>query len=212
MRRTAGFLWVMAALSTFVLGTGCSSGVTGPPEPSEPSSPLFAVWLADTWEITDLSDPDRNASSWSYVCADDLFAIGVGIFDSLTLRCSVFWLSAVQDSFDIGTTVPGHTTIRVGGVRVHPHTLNRGSLALLGTRATLTGAGPPNEDDRLPIVWEAILEGNVLRIEGTGTWNFPGENQLVPARMVVRLRRCPADWMQGTHGSLGSWCNPFVAP
>jgi hypothetical protein len=186
--------------------------VTGPPEPPEPSSPLFAVWLADAWEITDLSDPDRNASSWSYVCADDLFAIGVGIFDSLTLRCSVFWLSAVQDSFDIGTTVPGHTTIRVGGVRVHPQTLNRGSLALLGTRATLTGAGPSHFDDRLPIVWEAMLEGNVLTIEGTGTWNFSGENQPVPARWVVRLQRCPAEWLQGLHGARGSWCNPFKGP
>jgi hypothetical protein len=58
-----------------------------------------------------------------------------------------------------------------------------------------------------------MLEGNVLTIEGTGTWDrwIGGENQLVPARMVVRLRRCPAEWMQGSHGARGSWCNPFKA-
>jgi hypothetical protein len=204
MRRLVGFFSVIAALSTFVLGTGCSSGATGPPEPPEPSSPLFAVWLADAWEITDLSDPARNASSWSYVCDPGVFGV------LPPLRCSVFWLSAVQDSFEIGTTIPAHTG-GFGSVGVAPRSLNRGSLALFGTRATLTGAGLSHFDDRLPIVWEAMLEGNVLVIEGTGTWDFPGENQLVPARWMVRSRRCPAEWLHGSHGARGSWCNPFKA-
>ncbi len=209
MRRSIGFFSVMAALSMFVLGTGCSSGVTGPPEPPEPSSPLFAVWLADAWEITDLSDPDRNASSWSYGCTSGVFGV------LPPLRCSVFWLSAVQDSFVIATTIPRHQ----GGFGVadtRPRWLNRGSLALLGTRATLTGAGPTRFDDRLPIVWEAMLEGNVLTIEGTGTWDrwigVPEETPLVPARIVVRLRRCPAEWLNSPHGTRGSWCDPFKGP
>ena len=107
MRRSIGFFSVTAALGMFVLGTGCSSGVTEPPEPPEPSSPLFAVWLADAWAITDLSGPDRNASSWSYVCATWHEVFG----DPFNpLRCSAFWLSAIQDSFEIGTTVPAHLT------------------------------------------------------------------------------------------------------
>ncbi len=198
---------MMAALSMFVMGTGCSSGVTSP---SEPSASFSAVWLANGWEITDLSDPDRTARSWSFVCRP--------------LTCSVFWLSATQDSFEIGSTTPPHTVIgTLGHERVIWTSvgLNQGSLALHGTtRATLTSAGPAFRDPRLPTVWEAMVESNVtitgttttvLTVEGTGTWSFSGEDQPVPARMVVRLRRCPDRWMNGSHGLVSSWCIGFDA-
>ena len=166
-----------------------------------------------THEDTELGTKEFNgervAIRWAGSRTTGEFHIDPGVFGVLPpLRCSVFWLSAVQDSFEIGTTIPAHTG-GFGSVGVAPRSLNRGSLALRGTRATLTGAGLSHFDDRLPVVWEAMLEGNVLRIEGTGLWDFPGENQLVPARWVVRSRRCPAEWLHGSHGARGSWCNPL---
>ncbi len=196
MRRAIGFFSVKAALSMFVLGTGCSSGVTSPPEPS---SPLLAVWLADAWLITDLSDPDRVATIWNYRCRPPA---------NPPVICWTFWLSATQDSFEIGTIVP--PIVPPPGVSSEPGTplsLSRGSLALHGIRATLTGAFPSGPDDRLPSAWEAMLEGDVLTIEGTGTL-FPGEDQLRPARWVVRLRRCHSANLVGQHG-VGGWCDPY---
>ena len=196
MRRSVGFFSVLTALSMFVLGTGCSSDVTEPPQSV---SPLLAIWLADVWEITDVNDSERHASHWSYPCGN-------------YATCSVFWLSTTQDSFRTGTTKPAGTSL-AGSYGVTPRGLNAGSLTLHGNRATLTGVYPPDRDDRLPTVWEAILVGDLLTIEGTGTWDSwigvpREESHPGPAKFVVRLRRCPDEWLLGSHGR-GGWCNPY---